>query len=185
MKWLSVFAGVVVLSHSIIAQELVPCAPPAPKTLIGAFDERPGSLIIKGSTPMGTIGCIAGSVLVICKESTDVVSTQKVFGAAVSVKGRDRSTDTALLDAEELDLLLRALPRMNGPQWGETAMTSFEAVWNSKDGLRVTTFNNANTGAIEATIQSTHYPVQAVAVGYCALCTICARSCPCEAFAQL
>jgi hypothetical protein len=147
-----------------LAQEAHVCAPPAPKTHIGAFEERPGALIVKGSSPLGSIGCVFGSITVVCKESTDVVSTQKVFGAAVSVKGRDRALDTTLLDADELDSLLKALPRMNGPQWGDTSMTSFEAVWSSKDGLRITTFNNLATGSIEAAIQSTHYPVQATAV---------------------
>ena len=155
MKYLSgiVFTAIVcTFTISASAAEVTTnCCQCPPKTQLQAFEERVGTLIVKGTTELGNISGQGCTVLVACRESTDTSNGQKALGVAVVVRG-----DTSLVDYDELDSFLRALQQLCVTQWGATAMPQFDAVYTTKDGLRVGSFDNKATGTLDGAIQSAH-----------------------------
>jgi len=129
--------------------------PLPPRTQLEALESRTNTVIVKGTEEMGAISCAAGSVLVICKETTDACTGQRAHGVAVVVRGRG-GQDTSLLDYEELAPLLKAIDLLSAPQWSQTGLAQFDATYACKDGLKVGTFNNKAAGTVDGAIQSTH-----------------------------
>lgn len=114
----------------------------APKTELGMFEARTGVVIVKSAGDIGSVGTSDGSVSVKCKESLDISSGLKQQGLAVTITGKDQQTETTLIDYDELDSLLSALDYLKNVNWSVTTLSSFDAVYTSRDGLRVAVYGN-------------------------------------------
>jgi hypothetical protein len=73
---------------------------------------------------------------------------------AVEVKGSEQLEDTALIDYDELDGLLKGLEHISKLDFTASSLTSFEASYATKGGLRVAVHGSRRTGFIEASVQS-------------------------------
>jgi hypothetical protein len=134
-----------------------------PRTKLQGIEEHTNTVVVKGFTDIGSVDGTFGCVVVVAKESVDRSTRQKALGVALAIRGRERTQDVSLVDYDELESLLSALDSLNSPPWSDISMQQFEAVYTSKDGLRVATVSNKATGGMEAIVQSTHV-VQSTAV---------------------
>ncbi len=113
----------------------------APRTELDAFEDRPGIVIVKSVGDIGTVTA-TGSVIVKCKESLDTSSSLKQQGLAITIAVNADVKDTTIIDYDELDALLSALDYLAGVNWSVTTLSSFDAVYTSRDGFRVSVFGN-------------------------------------------
>ena len=108
----------------------------APKTELDAFEDRTGVVIVKSIGDIGTVTA-SGSVIVKCKESLDTSSSLKQQGLAITLAVSGDQKDTTIIDYDELDSLLSALDYLISVNWSVTTLSSFDAVYTSRDGLRI------------------------------------------------
>jgi hypothetical protein len=116
----------------------------APKTELDAFEDRTGIVIVKSVGDIGTITA-TGSVIVKCKESLDTSSGLKQQGLAITIAPNGDVKDTTVIDYDELDALLTALDYLTTVNWSVTTLSSFEALYTSRDGLRIAVHGNQRT----------------------------------------
>jgi hypothetical protein len=134
-----------------------------PRTQLEMLEAHTNVVIVKGVAEIGVVEGTRGAVLVVAKESTDKATKQKALGVGLTLRGRERTQDVALIDYDELDSFVKGLDQLTSPQWSETSMPQFEASYTTRDGLRVTSSANRPATAVEAVVQSSHY-VQATVV---------------------
>jgi len=117
----------------------------APKTELDAFEDRTGIVIVKSVGDIGTITAATGSVIVKCKESVDISSGLKQQGLAITIAPTGDAKDTTIIDYDELDALITALDYLTTVNWSVTRLSSFEALYTSRDGLRIAVHGNQRT----------------------------------------
>jgi hypothetical protein len=129
----------------------------APKTKLGAFESRTGSVLIKGFADVGSVAG-NGYVEVGIREFTDAASGKKEYGIVLEVKGMGRSDrkTRALIDYDELDGLLKGIDYVRKIDRTATKLSDFEAIYRTRDGVKVTVFSSTG-GKIEAAVETGHY----------------------------
>lgn len=151
---LAAAVGWALLSAAARAQETNACCAWEPRTRLEALELKTGAVIVKGTTQLGAVPARVGSVAVRCKEYTDASTGQRDYGVAVEVKVSEQLEDTALIDYDELDGLLKGLEHISKLDFTASSLTSFEASYATKGGLRVAVHGSRRTGFIEASVQS-------------------------------
>ncbi len=128
-----------------------------PKTKLGAFESRTGSVLIKGFADVGTV-VGTGAVEIGVREFTDATSGKKEYGVVIEVKGSDRldRKTRALIDFDELDGLLKGIDYVRKIDRSVTKLPNFEAIYTTRDGVKVTVFSSTG-GKIEAAVETAHY----------------------------
>jgi hypothetical protein len=128
-----------------------------PKTKIGAFESRTGSVLIKGFSDVGAVTG-SGRVAIELREFTDAASGRKEYGVVIEVKGSDRldRETRALIDYDELDGLLKGIDYVRKIDRTVTKLTDFEAIYRTRDGVKITVFNSSS-GKIESAVETGHY----------------------------
>jgi hypothetical protein len=132
------------------------------RTSLGQFEARTGVVIVRGYAPIGSIPAGPVEISVRCKETTDVGSGEKAYGLAFELSGsawRDRT----LVDDDEIDALLEALNYVIKSNYEVTndkvtSLTSFEASYTTKAGLRVMANSVRKEGGVQYFIQSSDTP---------------------------
>ncbi len=129
----------------------------APRTKIGAFESRTGSVLIKGCSEVGSVTG-SGYVGIEIREFTDAASGKKEYGLVIEVKGLDRAgrSTRALVDYDELDGLLKGIAYVRKIDRSTTKLSDFEAIYRTRDGVKVTVFSNTG-GKIEAAVETGRY----------------------------
>lgn len=136
------------------AQNTVMYVPPEPKTRLEALENRIGTILIKATSPMGTISASKGVLSVTCKEDKDVGGGLKEYGIAIGIAAGDKSEDAVLLDHDELDSLLNAIDYLSKVDWAVTSLPSFSASYETKGGFRIAVFVSKRTGNIEIAVRN-------------------------------
>jgi hypothetical protein len=122
------------------------------------IETRTNSVIVRGFVEIGAIECGRSAVVVIARESTDKVTGEKALGVAVSLRFKDKAEFVNVIDQDELESLVRGLDYVITPQWSDTSMPQMEAIYTTRDGLRIASFSNRAATGVEAVLQTT-YPV--------------------------
>lgn len=125
-----------------------------PTTRLEAVENTVGKIVFKGRTEVGTVSAAAGSITIFFKEDLLVGENTKERGVAVIIKTGGETDERALIDYDELDSLASALDYLSRITWSATTMTSFNASYTSKAGLRFDSFGNRRSGKIEFSVRS-------------------------------
>ena len=127
---------------------------PVPLTRIEALETNRGTVIIRGTTVLGTAPGKVGAVSVRCKEVIEAGTGRKEYGLAIELANPEGYEETTFVDYEELDPLLGAIDYLNKVDWSITSLSSFDAVFTTKAGLRVSAFSARRTDTIEFALRS-------------------------------
>ncbi len=122
-------------------------------TELEAFETQPGTVIVKGANPIGSMAIGDVNVVVISKESTDVNTGRKEYGVAVEFKADNRGGVRMLVDYAELDPLLNGLNYLAQINSNVTTLPIFAASYVTKSGLRVGAYTSQRRGAIQYFLQ--------------------------------
>jgi hypothetical protein len=133
------------------------------KTSLGQFVARTGVVIVRGYAPIGETTAGPVEISVRCKETTDVGSGEKAYGLAFEITGNASPRDRTLVDDDEIDALLDALNYVIKSNYEVTndkvtTLTSFEASYTTKAGLRVMANSVRKEGGVQYFIQSCNSP---------------------------
>ncbi len=127
----------------------------APRTKLDAFEARTGVVIVRGSADIGTVTTASGTVSVRCRESTEASTGRKLQGLAVTITGKNRQSDTTIIDYDELDSLLSALDFLANANWSLTTLPSFDALYTTRDGLQAAAYSSQKRpGTLGASLKS-------------------------------
>ena len=153
---LSAVLGCSFLGHPAQAQvatTLVVAPTPAPATKLEAFETNISTVIIKGTTEIGTISVNAGVVSVRCREITDTGSGHKEQGIALEFLLRDQPKDTLLIDYDEIASLSTAVDYLNKLDFSVTPLNFFDATYTTKGGFRVTAFGLRRSSTVQFSVR--------------------------------
>jgi hypothetical protein len=123
-----------------------------PKTKLDAFAGTSGAVILKGYSEVGSIKA-TGSVRVTAMSLRDAatnVETSGILFECIGV-GTYTSTQRVNLDYDEIGGLLQGVDYVAKANQSITKLKNFEAIYQSKGGLRVDVFNES-TGKISAAV---------------------------------
>lgn len=121
-------------------------------TKLEMFETRPGTVIVKGASQVGSMTIGAVNVEVFSKESTDVTSGKKEYGAAVEFRAADRRA-RMLVDYDEMDPLLNGVNYLTQIDSNVTSLPTFVASYVTKSGLRIGAYASQRRGAIQYFLQ--------------------------------
>jgi hypothetical protein len=130
-----------------------------PQTKLEAFETNTGTVIIKAAGLVGTVSANNGSLAIRCEEITDTGTGRTEQGLVLGMK--DVSTQlesTLLIDYDEIDSLLNGLDFLNKADWSVTTLPSFDAIYTSKGGFRMSAFSSRRNGTIEFAVRSLRFP---------------------------
>lgn len=122
---------------------------PAVTTKLAAVSAKPGTLLIRGSTEVGTVEGRAadatadtGSVTVDAVVLTEVGTGAQTTGLAVTLDdGRDHAR-SVWVDNDELGGLTHALDYLATVDSSATPLGGFEAAYRTRGALRIATYND-------------------------------------------
>jgi hypothetical protein len=120
-----------------------------PATKLEAFETNLSVVVLKASTDVGSISADAGDVGVRCREITDTSTGHKERGLALDLALRGQSRDVLLIDYDEVPGLLTAIDYITKLDVSVTPLTSFDAAFTTKGGLRIAALGTRRTGAIQ------------------------------------
>lgn len=143
------------LTTASLAQTTSPC-PVGSKTKLESMEDAPGTIVIKGSTQIGTLAAKGGTLVVRSREVTDLSIGQQEFGLAIGITQGERPRDTTLIDYDEMDSFLQAIDYLGKVDWSVTALSNFDAGYITKGWLRVAALGNRRENTIEFELQSCH-----------------------------
>ncbi len=128
--------------------------PVVPQTKLEALGTNVGVVLIESSTQIGGVTATAGVASVYCKEVTDTSTGRKEHGIKIVITEGGQQRDGTLVDYDELDSLIRAMEYLGKVDWSVTTLTSFEARYTTKGGLRLAALGRKRTGTIEYAVWS-------------------------------
>jgi hypothetical protein len=146
-------SGALLLSGTAHGQ-LTNVWPPFPATKLEGFETNTDTVIVKASSPIGSVLAHAGEVGVRCREITDAGSGRRESGIIVDLTLGGDLTETLLIDYDELGALLDGLEYLGSLDWSVTPLSGFDAVFTTKGGFRATAFGSRRTGNIEYAVRS-------------------------------
>lgn len=122
-------------------------ANPVPVTKLEAFLAKTGSVTIRGSSEIGSVG---GDVLVDAVEFRDAANSRlRVTGLSIDVKesGRLERDSTSFVDYDEIDSLLQGIDYISRVDASVTLMKNFDATYTTKGDFSVTASSENHGGA--------------------------------------
>ena len=105
--------------------------------------ETRGSVIVKGSTPVGSVTGLRGTAAVTSWEIMDARTAVRVYGVSVTIRDNERpqEEETAYVDYEELDPLVAGLDHILKLENTATKLARFEAQYRTRGELSFYRFN--------------------------------------------
>ena len=128
------------------------------RTEIGVFENRTGSVIIKGFGQIGSVAAGGADISVRCKETTDLSIGRKLYGLAIQISGNSIPAERLYVDEDEIDALLSGLNYLIKINYEVTALPGFEASYTTKGGLQVMANSVRKEGGIRFSLQGNYSP---------------------------
>ena len=122
-------------------------------TELETFEAQTGTVIVKGAGQAGTMTVDAVGITVQFKESLNVNTGQKAYGATVEMTANNRRVRKAVIDYDELDAFLSGLDYLARVDYNVTTLPTFVAGYTTKSGFRVGAFTSQRRGAIQFFLQ--------------------------------
>lgn len=149
--------GSFLLAAPCAAQTFSTC-PPTPKTKLESLEDIPGTVVIRGTTPIGSISSKAatgtGTVTVRSQEITDVGSDRREYGIAVGVAEGNHVHETAMVDYDEISPLLNAIDYLNKLDWSATSLKRFDAVYTMENSFRIAALGRQRSSPLEFAVRT-------------------------------
>ena len=124
----------------------------APMTEIENFEAQTGTVIVKGFGQGGSLTTGAGIISVKLKESVDVGHGIKKYGVAIELAAGQRR-EFFIVDYDEMDPLLNGIDYLGKITYDATALSSFDASFTTKSGLKIVAYSAVRQGGIHAYLQ--------------------------------
>jgi hypothetical protein len=124
----------------------------APATEIENFELQTDAVIVKGVDQIGSIATEAGTILVRCKESTNVTSGQKQYAITITIED-NQSKVYMPVDYDELDALIHGLDYLSKVSYDVTTMPAFDAAITTRSGFRAGAHSERRQGTIQLFVQ--------------------------------
>lgn len=122
-------------------------------TELETFESQNGTVIVKGAGAVGSLSVGAINVTVISKQSKDVTTGRKEYGAAVEFQENNQPGARMVVDYDEMDSLLNGLNYLAQIDSTVTTLPTFAASYTTKSGFRVGAFTSQRRGAIQFFLQ--------------------------------
>ncbi len=122
-------------------------------TELETFEAQTGTVIVKGIGQSGSMAVDAVGVTVQFKESLNVNTGQKAYGATVEITANNQRVRKAVIDYDELDAFLSGLDYLARIDYNVTTLPTFVAGYTTKSGFRVGAFTSQRRGAIQFFLQ--------------------------------
>ncbi len=128
-----------------------------PKTRLEALERQVGTVVIKGYSTVGEVADL-GTIRVESREFIDPTTDDKQLGIVIDVisSGRYERENRSFIDYDEIDPLLKGIDYVLKVDGSSTKLNNFEAIYQTKGDLRVTTFSSyrSSKGRISAAVKS-------------------------------
>ena len=141
------FAAICTLAFAARAQDTN-----ALKTEIGLFESQTGVVIVKGFGQIGSVSTAGAIISARCKESTSAATGHKDYGIAVVIE-INQWRRSAIVDYDELDVLLNGMDYLGKMTYGVTSLPGFEATFTTKSGLELIAHGDKQQGGIRMFLQ--------------------------------
>jgi|SRR5208282_136652 hypothetical protein len=125
----------------------------APPTVLEAFEAQTGTVMVKGTGQVGSLGVGAMNITVISKESMDVSTGRKEYGMAIEAVANNQQVWKAVIDYDEIDTLLSGLDYLGKIDYNVTTLPTFVAGYTTKSGFRAGAYTSQRRGAIQFFLQ--------------------------------
>ena len=125
-----------------------------PLTELETFEAQTGTVIVKGAGQTGSLMVGAVGITVLSKESLNVNTGQKAYGAAIEMTENNRRVRKTVIDYDEIDALLNGLDYLAKIDYKVTALPTFVAGYTTKAGFRVGAYTSQQRGAIQFFLQA-------------------------------
>lgn len=137
------------LLSACVSSAQTPLSPLAPEEFLTRLEtalETRGSVIVRGSTPVGSVTGLRGTASVTSWEIVDARTAVRVYGVSVAIRDNERPDDEELayVDYEELDPLVAGLDYILKLENTATKLARFEAQYRTRGELSFYRFNTPN-----------------------------------------
>lgn len=116
-------------------------------TVIELALERTGAVLVKGSTPVGSVSGLRGTASVTSWEIVESAGGGRVYGVSVAIRDSERAggeEEVAYVDYAEIAPLLAGLDDILKLESSATKLMRFEAQYRTKGELSFYRFNTPN-----------------------------------------
>lgn len=122
------------------------CEPLEPRTKLEAFDERYGTVVVKGFTQVNSID--VRGVRVDAVELRDTARATRVSGIVVALSGSNErpQENRAFIDYEEIDGLLAGIDAVSRVNESMTKLAGFEGKYRTLGDFEVSVFRQTRSG---------------------------------------
>ncbi len=154
---LATMAGWAIFTASLPAQTAY-VYPTVPATVLETLESGTGQVVVRGTAQVGSVTAGATVISVTCQQDTLVSSNQAAYGIALDIKVSGQPDDRSVIDYDELDSLRSASDYMGRMDSSVSSLATFEAMYTTKSGLRITGFSSRRAGQIEFGLRSSRMP---------------------------
>jgi hypothetical protein len=119
------------------------------KTALGVFEAQTGVLMVKGFGEAGSMSAGAVEIFVRGKETFEVNTSHKLYGLDIEIAGNGPLKEHILVDDDEIGALLGAMDYLQKITSGASPLTSFDATYTTKCGLRINAYSIRRNGNIQ------------------------------------
>ncbi len=105
--------------------------------------EKTGTVVVKGSTVVGTVNGLRGAATFTSWEMIDAQANRAVYGISILISDPNRpdAAEVAYVDYDELDALIKGLDYLIKLENTATKLQRFEAQYKTQGGLAIFRFN--------------------------------------------
>jgi hypothetical protein len=128
-----------------------------PLTKIEIFENRTGTVIVRGSVLIDTMSAQMGTISVRAKESVEPGSGRKEYGIAVELRENGRPEDTTMVDYDELDSFLNGIDYISKANHSMTSLPDYDVGYTTTGWLRLVIYTSVKRpGTTQIALQSRH-----------------------------
>lgn len=105
--------------------------------------EKTGTVVVKGSTVVGTISGLRGTATFTSWEMVDTRANRSEYGVSILIADPNRpdASEVAYVDYDELDALIKGVEHLIKLENSATKLARFEAQYKTEGGLAIFRFN--------------------------------------------
>lgn len=105
--------------------------------------EKTGTVVVKGSTTVGTINGLRGTATFTSWEMVDTRANRAEYGISILIADPNRpdASEVAYVDYDELDALIKGVEHLIKLENSATKLARFEAQYKTEGGLAIFRFN--------------------------------------------
>jgi len=132
------------------------------RTQIGQFENRTGSVIVKGFAYVSSVSPSGAEISVRLKETTDVSIGRKLYGLSMQIEVSGTGAERIYIDEDEIEPLLTGLNYLIKINNDITSLPGFEATYKTKGGLQLFAHSIRRDGGVRYSIQGNDTPTVAL-----------------------